>query len=120
MPRWSLPRLKSSAAPLTIHRPQSLFTRERFSEFTTRGHSLMVKFQPSKLAMRVRFPLPAHFFSPSEKDMNESRWTLSDVLTISSDRVWHQSLKTHISRREARSGLPVTTASGATERFGGS
>ena len=24
------------------------------------GHSLMVKFQPSKLAMRVRFPLPAH------------------------------------------------------------
>jgi hypothetical protein len=25
-----------------------------------RGHSLMVKFQPSKLAMRVRFPLPAH------------------------------------------------------------
>src|SRR5438552_1386836 len=24
-----------------------------------RGHSLMVKFQPSKLAMRVRFPLPA-------------------------------------------------------------
>ena len=25
------------------------------------GHSLMVKFQPSKLAMRVRFPLPAHF-----------------------------------------------------------
>ena len=30
-------------------------------EFTVRcGHSLMVKFQPSKLAMRVRFPLPAH------------------------------------------------------------
>src|SRR6266513_546453 len=27
-----------------------------------RGHSLMVKFQPSKLAMRVRFPLPALFF----------------------------------------------------------
>jgi hypothetical protein len=27
-----------------------------------RGHSLMVKFQPSKLAMRVRFPLPARFF----------------------------------------------------------
>jgi hypothetical protein len=26
---------------------------------TPRGHSLMVKFQPSKLAMRVRFPLPA-------------------------------------------------------------
>jgi hypothetical protein len=28
-----------------------------------RGHSLMVKYQPSKLAMRVRFPLPAflHF-----------------------------------------------------------
>jgi hypothetical protein len=26
---------------------------------TQRGHSLMVKFQPSKLAMRVRFPLPA-------------------------------------------------------------
>jgi hypothetical protein len=25
------------------------------------GHSLMVKFQPSKLAMRVRFPLPACF-----------------------------------------------------------
>ena len=25
------------------------------------GHSLMVKFQPSKLAMRVRFPLPARF-----------------------------------------------------------
>jgi hypothetical protein len=24
-----------------------------------RGHSLMVKLQPSKLAMRVRFPLPA-------------------------------------------------------------
>jgi hypothetical protein len=23
------------------------------------GHSLVVKFQPSKLAMRVRFPLPA-------------------------------------------------------------
>ena len=31
-------------------------------EFIVRcGHSLMVKFQPSKLAMRVRFPLPAHF-----------------------------------------------------------
>lgn len=25
------------------------------------GHSLMVKLQPSKLAMRVRFPLPALF-----------------------------------------------------------
>ena len=24
-----------------------------------RGHSLVVKLQPSKLAMRVRFPLPA-------------------------------------------------------------
>jgi hypothetical protein len=28
-----------------------------------RGHSLMVKFQPSKLAMRVRSPLPALPFS---------------------------------------------------------
>jgi hypothetical protein len=32
--------------------------------FFQRGHSLMVKFQPSKLAMRVRFPLPAHPGSP--------------------------------------------------------
>jgi hypothetical protein len=34
-----------AAAPLTLGAP--------------RGHSLMVKFQSSKLAMRVRFPLPA-------------------------------------------------------------
>jgi hypothetical protein len=31
------------------------------ASFLLRGHSLMVKFQPSKLAMRVRFPLPALF-----------------------------------------------------------
>src|ERR1700756_4805887 len=63
MRRWSLPRLKSSAfdysaATVTIY-------WGTLSEFTERGHSLMVKFQPSKLAMRVRFPLPALFFSPS-------------------------------------------------------
>jgi hypothetical protein len=32
---------------------------DHYSRLTSRGHSLMVKFQPSKLAMRVRFPLPA-------------------------------------------------------------
>jgi hypothetical protein len=42
---------------LTIHESQVTFSALR-----KRGHSLMVKFQPSKLAMRVRFPLPAHFF----------------------------------------------------------
>ena len=40
-------------AALTIH--SSLVT----IPLSRRGHSLMVKFQPSKLAMRVRFPLPA-------------------------------------------------------------
>jgi hypothetical protein len=34
--------------------PQHLFRRD-----SKRGHSLMVKLQPSKLAMRVRFSLPA-------------------------------------------------------------
>jgi hypothetical protein len=33
-----------------------------------RGHSLMVKFQPSKLAMRVRFPLPAIFTYENEAE----------------------------------------------------
>src|SRR6266550_3429100 len=51
-----------------------------------RGHSLMVKFQPSKLAMRVRFPLPAHFLFPSQTDMNKCRWTFSNVLTHRSDQ----------------------------------
>jgi hypothetical protein len=36
--------------------PQHLFRRA-----SNRGHSLMVKLQPSKLAMRVRFSLPAPF-----------------------------------------------------------
>jgi hypothetical protein len=55
--------------------------------FTIRcGHSLMVKLQPSKLAMRVRFPLPAHSFSHWWTDVNKRCWTLSDVLTISSDQ----------------------------------
>ena len=33
---------------------------QHFTPFATRGHSLMVKLQPSKLAMRVRFSLPAY------------------------------------------------------------
>jgi hypothetical protein len=43
------------------------------------GHSLMVKFQPSKLAMRVRFPLPAISFSEgsSFKSLRGSRSTRS-------------------------------------------
>ena len=36
-----------------------LATPRRRASLSARGHSLMVKFQPSKLAMRVRFPLPA-------------------------------------------------------------
>jgi hypothetical protein len=46
---------------LTIHpSPVTIYSRT-LSTFTIAcGHSLMVKFQPSKLAMRVRFPLPAH------------------------------------------------------------
>jgi hypothetical protein len=38
---------------------------DHYSLLRPRGHSLMVKFQPSKLAMRVRFPLPADFLFPS-------------------------------------------------------
>ena len=38
--------------PLACARQRGIFP-------SPRGHSLMVKFQPSKLAMRVRFPLPA-------------------------------------------------------------
>src|SRR5439155_20975899 len=37
-----------------------MYSRTFGVHYITRGHSLMVKFQPSKLAMRVRFPLPAH------------------------------------------------------------
>jgi hypothetical protein len=53
-------------------------------------------------------------------DMNESRWTLSNVLTISSDQLWHQSLKTRISRQRLPSGLPVLMALAVTEGFDGS
>jgi hypothetical protein len=40
-------------------RKKQLAARQRHGNLAVRGHSLMVKFQPSKLAMRVRFPLPA-------------------------------------------------------------
>src|SRR5262245_41338612 len=85
-----------------------------------RGCSSMVEWQLPKLHTGVRFPSPADFFFHSEKDMNEGWWTLSDVLTISSDQAWHQSLRTHISLRKARSGSPVTMASRAMEVFGDS
>src|SRR5260370_36766111 len=65
-------------------------------------------------------PVDRSSLFPIVNDMNESRWTLSDVLTIVLTGLWHRSLKTHISRREARSGLPVTTASEAMATFGGS
>src|SRR5947209_6417490 len=43
---------------------KSAWQRPRMTaRFSQRGHSLMVKFQPSKLAMRVRFPLPAPTFT---------------------------------------------------------
>jgi hypothetical protein len=45
---------------------------------------------------------------------------LSDVLTISSDQLWHQSQKTRISRQRVPSGLPVLTALAVTEGFDGS
>lgn len=40
----------------------------RLRSYLTGGYSLMAKLQPSKLAMRVRFPLPAlnHFCSGYE------------------------------------------------------
>jgi len=43
-------------------------------------------------------------------DMNKRRWTLSNVLTHCSDRLWHQSLKTRISRQKVRIGLPASPA----------
>lgn len=48
---------------LTIHpSPGTIYSRKLFGVHSDNsGHSLMVKFQPSKLAMRVRFPLPAHY-----------------------------------------------------------
>ncbi len=52
--------------------------------------------------------------------MNKCRRTLLNVLTFSSDRLWHQSRKTHISRRKVRIGSPVTMAWEVTERCGGS
>jgi hypothetical protein len=76
----------------------------------------MVKFQPSKLAMRVRFPLPAHFLFRSQMGVNKCRWTLSDVLTIVLTNPWHQSPKTHTSRLKAPSGLPVLMAWEPTEK----
>jgi hypothetical protein len=46
--------------------PQHLFRRA-----SNCGHSLMVKLQPSKLAMRVRFSLPAPY-PPDEFVTNDS------------------------------------------------
>ena len=44
------------------------FARSPFTLRVLRGYSLMVKLQPSKLAMRVRFPLPA----PAPRGMEPS------------------------------------------------
>ena len=68
MPRCLPPHSKNNlrARPQLAHRGDGAPQRFDYSLVTshcllrtTRGHSLMVKFQPSKLAMRVRFPLPA-------------------------------------------------------------
>src|SRR2546430_4196608 len=80
----------------------------------------MVERQLPKLHTGVRFPSPALSLFPLVNDLNKYRWTLSDVLTISSDHLWHQSLKTRINRPRVRSGSPVSTVSEATEGFGGS
>jgi hypothetical protein len=48
------PRLHSEIGLVNRDNPHHLFRRA-----SNRGHSLMVKLQPSKLAMRVRFSLPA-------------------------------------------------------------
>src|SRR6476661_3543762 len=80
----------------------------------------MVERQLPKLHTGVRFPSPADHSSPSEEDLNEHRWTLSDVLTISSDQRWHQSPRTHTSRQRPLSGSPALMALAVTEGFDGS
>src|SRR5881396_1936216 len=55
----------------------------------------MVKFQPSKLAMRVRFPLPAHPFLPSQNGLQETSLTWMDVLTYGSDHMASIAKDTH-------------------------
>src|SRR5690242_478630 len=45
------------------------------------GHSLMVKFQPSKLAMRVRFPLPALPFCWIRRFWHEAHRPQGEAIT---------------------------------------
>jgi hypothetical protein len=50
--------------PDNLGKPEKILARHeesQFYEFRNRGHSLVVKRYPSKLDMRVRFPLPAPF-----------------------------------------------------------
>src|SRR6266581_2905939 len=67
--RWLPPHSKSSGGA-ALDAPNAfdyLMVSCHYSP-SQRGHSLMVKFQPSKLAMRVRFPLPAIDLEKSTRD----------------------------------------------------
>jgi hypothetical protein len=62
--RFRAPSFEKQSAPkifdhLADSPKNELALLPRRGSLIPRGHSLMVKFQPSKLAMRVRFPLPA-------------------------------------------------------------
>src|SRR5262249_36146389 len=74
----------------------------------------------SQAAHGGSIPLTRFSLSPIVNDVNEPRRTLSNVLTASSDHLWHQSRKTRISPRRVRSGSPVSTVLGATEGSGDS
>jgi hypothetical protein len=58
-----------------------LAARLRHGNLFLCGHSLMVKLQPSKLAMRVRFPLPASSLFTKQNKLSKTSLTWLDVLT---------------------------------------
>ena len=73
--------------------------RTRLTVTGARDFTLKNVSQAPRPSMAGSIAFTRSFLFSIVADMNGCRWTLSDVLTVSSDQPWHQLPKTRISRR---------------------